>query len=159
MSAGDVLGVAGSSGCSTAPHLHFELRDAANNVVDPFRNGLWAEPPAYNIPLTLMDLVIASGDMTLLRIEDPAPNVTSIPRGSVLGVGVSMAGGGAGDVIRLLIADPTGATVSDNPLTFTTGYRHSFWLWNKQLPPVPGVWTVSFLVNGVLVQRETVIAL
>jgi peptidase M23-like protein len=159
VSAGDVLGVAGSSGCSTAPHLHFELRDAANTVVDPFRNGLWAEPPAYNIPLALMDLVIASGDMTLLRIEDPAPNVTSIPRGSVLGVGVSMAGGGAGDVIRLLIADPTGATFSDNPLTFTTGYRHSFWLWNTQLPPVPGVWTLSFFVNGAPVRSETVIAL
>jgi len=126
--------------------------------VDPFRNGLWAEPPAYNIPLTLMDLVIANGDMTLLRIEDPDPNVTSISRGSVLGVGVSMAGGGAGDVIRLVITAPTGATFSDNPVTFTTAYRHSFWLWNRQLSPTPGVWTVSILVNGVVVQSETVIA-
>jgi len=159
VSAGDVLGVVGSSGCSTAPHLHFELRDASNNVVDPFRNGLWAEPPAYTVPLALMDMVIATGDMTLLRIEDPDPNVTSIPRGSVLGVGVSMGGGVAGDVIRLIITDPAGATFSDNPLTFTTGHRHSYWLWNKQLPPTPGAWTVSFLINGALIRKETVIAL
>jgi len=119
VSVGAVLGVVGSSGCSTAPHLHFELRDAANRVVDPFRNGLWAAPPIYNAVVTLMDLVIASGDMTLQQIKDPAPNVKSIPRGSVLGVGVSMAGGGAGDVIRLVITAPTGATFSDNPLTFT----------------------------------------
>ena len=158
VSVGDVLGVVGSSGCSTAPHLHFELRDAANRVVDPFRDGLWAAPPIYNTPITLMDLVLAAGGMTLQQIKDPAPNVTSIPRGSILGVGVSMAGGVVGDVIRLVITDPTGATVSDNPLPFTTAHRHSFWFWNSQLSPAPGVWTVSIVVNGVLVESETVIA-
>jgi murein DD-endopeptidase MepM/ murein hydrolase activator NlpD len=155
---GEVLGVVGSSGCSTAPHLHFELHDAANRVVDPFRNGLWTAPPIYNTPITLMDLVTSAGDMTLQQIKDPAPNVTSIPRGSVLGVGVSMAGGGAGDLIRLVITDPTGATFSENPVTFATALRHSYWSWNRQLSPTPGVWTVSFFVNGVLVRKETVIA-
>jgi hypothetical protein len=159
VAAGDILGVAGSSGCSTAAHLHFELRDAANNVVDPFRNGLWAAPPAYNPPIALMDLVIAAGGMTLQQIKDPAPNVTSIPRGSILGVGVSMAAGGPGDVIRMVITDPAGATFSDNPLPFTTAHRHSYWFWNRQLPPTPGAWTISFFINGALIQRETVNAL
>ncbi len=158
LSVGAVLGVVGSSGCSTAPHLHFELRDAANRVVDPFRDGLWAAPPIYNTPITLMDLVVAASNMTLQQIKDPASNVTSIPRGSVVGVGVSMAGGGPGDVIRLVITAPTGATFADNPVTFTTAYRHSYWFWNSQLSPAPGVWTVSILVNGVLVQSESVTA-
>jgi hypothetical protein len=69
-----------------------------------------------------------------------------------------MAGGGAGDVIRLVITAPTGATFSDTPLTFTTAYRHSYWHWNSQLSPTAGVWTVSIFVNGVPVQSETVIA-
>ena len=125
VSAGDVLGVAGSSGCSFAPHLHFELRDAASNVVDPFRNGLWAAPPAYNPPITLMDLVIASGNMTVQQIKDPAPNVSAIPRGTIIGVGVSMAGGGAGDVMRLVITAPNGETFSDDPLTLPPAVRHS----------------------------------
>jgi murein DD-endopeptidase MepM/ murein hydrolase activator NlpD len=159
VSVGAALGVVGSSGCSTAPHLHFELRDAANRVVDPFRNGLWTAPPAYNTAITLMDLVIAAGSITQQQIKDPAPNVKSIPRGSVLGVGVSMAGGGSGDVIRLVITAPTGATFSDNPLPFNTAYRHSYWVWNIQLSSTPGVWTVSFFVNGVPVQSETVAAL
>jgi len=158
VSAGAVLGVVGSSGCSTAPHLHFELRDAANRVVDPFRDGLWAAPPIYNTAITLMDLVIAAGNMTVQQIKDPAPNVTSIPGGSVLGVGVSMAGGGAGDVVRMVITAPSGATFSDNPLTLSAAQRHSYWLWNRQLSPTPGVWTVSIFLNGVLVQSETVIA-
>jgi hypothetical protein len=85
VSVGGILGVVGSSGCSTAPHLHFELQDAANRLVDPFRNGLWAAPPIYNTVITLMDLVIAGGDMTLQQIKDPAANVQSIPRGTVLG--------------------------------------------------------------------------
>jgi murein DD-endopeptidase MepM/ murein hydrolase activator NlpD len=158
VSEGEILGVVGSSGCSTAPHLHFELRDAANRVVDPFRNGLWAAPPIYDTLLTLMDLVIAAGDMTLQQIKDPAANVRSIPRGTVLGVGVSMAGGRAGDVIRMVVTAPTGATFSDSPVAFTTVHRHSYWLWNRQLSSTPGVWTVSILVNGVLVQSETVTA-
>jgi hypothetical protein len=157
VAAGAVLGVAGSSGCSTAPHLHFELRDKASRVVDPFRNGLWAAPPAYNPPISLMDVVTAAGGMTLEQIKDPSPNVSSIARGSILGVGVSIAGGGAGDVLRLVIRDPTGASFSDNPVTFPVPNRHSYSLWSKQLPPTPGVWTLSFFVNGVLVHSETVV--
>lgn len=158
VSAGALLGIVGSSGCSTAPHLHFELRNAANRVVDPFQSGLWAAPPIYSTSIALMDLAITAGDMTLAHIKDPAPNVRSISVGAVLGVGVSMAGGGAGDAIRMVITAPTGATFSDNALTFTTAYRHSYWSWNRQLSATPGVWTVSILVNGVLAQSETVTA-
>lgn len=33
---GEYLGVMGSSGASTGPHLHFELYDADNNLIDPY---------------------------------------------------------------------------------------------------------------------------
>ena len=155
VAAGASLGVVGSSGCSTAPHLHFELRDAANRVVDPFLAGLWAGPPVYATPISLMDVVLRAGDITSVdQIKDPAPNVASVPRGTVLGVGVSMAGGRPGDVIRMVITRPSGTTFSDNPLPFAGDYRHTYWYWNRTLSTETGVWTVSIYVNGVLARSD-----
>jgi hypothetical protein len=58
VSTGERLGVVASSGVSTGPHLHFEVRDAANNVVDPFAGpcnptvaaSLWAAQRPYKDP-------------------------------------------------------------------------------------------------------------
>ncbi|KYG81201.1 hypothetical protein AWW67_07535 [Roseivirga seohaensis] len=36
---GEVLGYSGNSGSSTGPHLHFEIRDANQEVLDPLRIG------------------------------------------------------------------------------------------------------------------------
>ncbi|MCY1060604.1 peptidoglycan DD-metalloendopeptidase family protein [Nannocystis sp. SCPEA4] len=55
---GERLGVAASSGVSTGPHLHFEVRDGANNVVDPFVGACnptitetrWVSPRPYHDP-------------------------------------------------------------------------------------------------------------
>src|SRR5690554_2285804 len=61
VSAGEFLGRAGSSGSSDIPHLHFEVRDAQGQVIDPYAgpcNGLnadswWAAQPAYFVPKIL----------------------------------------------------------------------------------------------------------
>ena len=59
---GEYLGVVGSSGASTAPHLHFEVKDPAGNLIDPFfdpanascntlnQKSWWATQPAYYDP-------------------------------------------------------------------------------------------------------------
>jgi hypothetical protein len=56
VAAGEYLGLVGSSGNSTGPHLHFELHDEAWNRIDPYAGSCnattatswWQAQPAYN---------------------------------------------------------------------------------------------------------------
>jgi len=58
VSQGEYLGVIASSGCSTGPHLHFEVYDAGGNLIDPYSGpcnsmntvSWWANQPAYREP-------------------------------------------------------------------------------------------------------------
>lgn len=58
VAAGEFLGIAGSSGSSNIPHLHFEVRDVNNNVIDPYQgpcnsmntDSWWQVQEAYAVP-------------------------------------------------------------------------------------------------------------
>ncbi len=53
---GEYLGVVGSSGNSTGPHLHFEVYDSNNKLIDPFNGNCnniatwWQDQPDYRDP-------------------------------------------------------------------------------------------------------------
>ncbi|MBT0607777.1 T9SS type A sorting domain-containing protein [Aequorivita echinoideorum] len=58
VAAGEFLGIAGSSGSSVVPHLHFEIYDASGNLIDPYQgpcntmnsDSWWAAQPDYFVP-------------------------------------------------------------------------------------------------------------
>ena len=100
--AGDPLGIIGSSGPSTDPHLHFGVCDDTGRVVEPFECGLWYAPPAYDAPLGLLDYCVLSPDVDFNSVrKDPPDNLTTVPTGSCIRFAVLVAGTKEGQVLRL----------------------------------------------------------
>jgi murein DD-endopeptidase MepM/ murein hydrolase activator NlpD/ribosomal protein L27 len=153
VNAGTVLGVVGSSGCSTAPHLHLETKDQNGATVEPFALGMWLNPPVYNTPIGFMDATLYASAITNANmIKDPPPNATIVAPGGTLGTGLSMGGGRAGDAINLRITKG-GSIVSQNTITFAQVYRHSYWWWNYTFATnASGAHQLQVRVNGALVR-------
>ncbi|MFK8029819.1 MAG: peptidoglycan DD-metalloendopeptidase family protein [Gammaproteobacteria bacterium] len=149
--AGTVLGVVGSSGCSTAPHLHLETLDENGVVVEPFADGMWVSPPVYDTLIDFMDATLYDTPINNVdMIKDPAANVTSVAAGSTFGIGLSMGGGEVGDDVNMRILK-AGAVVTQNTIDWPGVLRHSFWWWNYTFASdAVGAHTLEIRVNGVL---------
>jgi len=153
VAAGEPLGEVGSSGCSTAPHLHFEVRGPDGAVFDPFRPNLWTDPPPYENALTVMDLVVQVepiGDEDALK--DPPPNAEQISPHQTLGIGLSLAGGSPGDQIELLLE---GAVQPEIVAVLPGEPPHSYLFWNLPPPRHHGTRRITVRARGeVLASHE-----
>ena len=154
---GDVLGVVGSSGCSTAPHLHLETLDTELEFVDPFVAGLWQDPPAYDTALGLMDASIRMGPIsTTAQIKDPPPNESAVDPGSVLGVGLSVGGGSPGETLLVRLLNNSGV-IAQGTSTLTGPSPHSYWYWNFDIPAsASGPHQLQVFANGLLARVDSV---
>jgi murein DD-endopeptidase MepM/ murein hydrolase activator NlpD len=151
VAAGQVIGVAGSSGCSTQPHLHLEVQNCSDIAVESFDLGMWASPPAYNPASDVMDVMLRKGGFSSAnQIKDPVANPALFQPGETLGIGLSMAGRGGDDVDLTLIA-PDGTTDSWSwAIGGAARYSHRYPYWNKTVGTTPGTWTLRVFVNGSL---------
>ena len=142
------LGVVGSSGDSRRPHLHFEVRSANGQVLDPFREGMWMDPPPYNPPLTVMDFSVhAGGVKSLQKLKDPPPNTDSVGVREILGIGVFLAGGTSGDSVRILLHDELGS-LRGNLIVAHVQWGQTLGGWNTTVLGDPGIWEIAIEVNG-----------
>ncbi|MCA9561641.1 MAG: peptidoglycan DD-metalloendopeptidase family protein, partial [Myxococcales bacterium] len=148
---GDILGLVGSSGCSTTAHLHFEVRDCADAVVSPFHAEMWDLAPVYDPPLTLMDANVQRGSIRDVNdVKDPPPDIDRAFIGDVIGVGLSTAGGDAGNTVGVRVLRPDGAEHFARSAALNGPQRHGFYFWNAVIDGPGGRWTVEVRINGVV---------
>ncbi len=93
---GQSLGIIGSSGCSTNPHLHFEVHNCDNEWVEPAKLGMWYVAPSSQEVSGVMDVMLRASTSTnagisVADLKDPKPNPTTLQKNGVLLVGFTAA--------------------------------------------------------------------
>jgi murein DD-endopeptidase MepM/ murein hydrolase activator NlpD len=152
VSAGQTLGVVGSSGCTSGPHLHLEARTPppGNAIIDPFKLGLWAQPLPYGMPLSIIDVALVNGFVQDSHFSDPPPNATTFHREEPIGT-IAWAGGGmAGDVLTIRVINPSGGVYDSVPIEYTGTAGQGIWAWHFCDATELGPWKAEFLTNGVV---------
>jgi murein DD-endopeptidase MepM/ murein hydrolase activator NlpD len=158
VAAGTRLAIAGSSGCSTQPHVHFEVQNCSGTPIETLlQPGMWSSPPVYDPPSDILDVMLRAGAApTVAQIKDPAPNPTLITPNSTLGIGLSAAVRG-GDVINVTLVPPSGASSSQSfTVSGVARFGHWYPAWSFTIGSTVGTWTIQVRVNNVLKTTRTI---
>ncbi|MFQ5752838.1 MAG: M23 family metallopeptidase, partial [bacterium] len=170
--AGQVLGLAGSSGNSTGAHLHFEIAEDIGNVYtprDPWHGtfntlpSLWIEQEPYvgTAPLRIYDMGVfteaaAGGDINAFPIEVFKDKLTQPKMMGAnepfVAVWLQMQGQ-VGDPYTLEILRPDNTVYSSvsSSLPFKFQYGWNYWFWSfagNVSPSDYGIWTARIIING-----------
>lgn len=131
---GEYLGIVGSSGNSTGPHLHFEVYDNNNNLIDPFSGSCnnitswWKEQPDYTEPQ--INAVLTHSDVPNLSTcpEDETTNIQNkfLPNSDIYMIAYFK------DQLENTLAyyrvfDPNNILIANWSESFTTNSTHSYW--------------------------------
>jgi murein DD-endopeptidase MepM/ murein hydrolase activator NlpD len=164
---GEVLGTVGSSGNSSGPHLHFELYDAADQLVDPYAGSCnaisswWANQRPYDD--SAINKVATHSSAPQLMQCDPA--ITNLNDGFARGDRVIFAAYYRDQLIgqqgTYRVYRPNGSVAfgwshsSSDPY-----YAASYWIWYIDLLPTAplGTWRFEVDYEGELYVHEFTVA-
>ncbi|HUR57516.1 MAG TPA: peptidoglycan DD-metalloendopeptidase family protein, partial [Opitutaceae bacterium] len=158
VAAGEYLGVVGSSGSSTGPHLHLELYDATNALVDPWLGACntlskqitWAQQRPYR-DSAVNALTVGTAPPVLPSCPAPESSFAAdyITPGTTVYFAAYLRDQVAGSPASMRILRPDG-TVYTGPTAFGDGtYDGSYWYrFYSNFPSVPGTWTFEVTMGG-----------
>jgi len=156
---GEYLGAAGSSGSSSIPHLHFEVYDAADNLIDPYAgpcNSLntdswWASQPDYHVPTInrIRTLNSQNFDDACPTVENTYEALNFDP-GDELVVRVFYRDIQLNSQTHFTITDPNDEVMFDwtfdSPWDFATAWAH--WVYNVDNTWPEGVYNITAEFGG-----------
>ena len=163
--AGEYIGIVGSSGASSAPHLHFEilsgitistLNDAYSGPCNTLNaNSWWAVQKPYTEPA-----IIQASVHPVLAIL-PACPTTETPNGDSCFTGgasakfyIFMRNETIGLLQSMRIVNPNGTTYSSWTHTSTSNYLASYRIFTQTLPTTTGTYTFEAIYNGIICAKS-----
>ncbi len=168
VSLGEFLGVVGSSGSSTAPHLHFEVWSTSSSATlkDPWAgtcNSLggatwwvaqkpYTEPAVIKAQVNSLPAILPGCDTTETPNED-----SCFTAGATAKFYFFLRNETPGDTVRERIINPGGSTFASWTHNSTTSYLASYWYWNKVLPATTGIYTYETIYNGITCSKNFVV--
>jgi len=155
---GDFLGYIGSSGCSFAPHLHFQVYDANDNLIDPYSGNCnnmntqswWADQENYYE--SGINAILTHNVEPVLGCQGTeATNFSNIfyPAETVY-IGFYYRDQLAGVPSTLHILRPDNTVFDTINLSSPMDYVWSYWWYDYVLPNTGpfGTWTVEAIFQG-----------
>jgi murein DD-endopeptidase MepM/ murein hydrolase activator NlpD len=164
VAAGTPLAVVGSAGCSTEPHLHFQVNDVCGHAFETLLvDKMWSSPPVYDPPSDIMDAVVLPGHAPSgPEVIDPVPNQDGVAPHATIGVSITAALRG-GDVASLRLLSPSSATTGpfDRPFNSNAKFQHVFGgpgglAWSFDSGDIFGTWSMEFSLNGTVRMTRTI---
>lgn len=166
VTAGEYLGIVGSSGSSTGPHLHFETHDGAGNVLEPFEGAcnqepsLWASQKPYFEPTinAVMTHSAAPVFPACPQLEQINQKDTFLTGESLITAAYFHDQQGNSPVEYKITSPDTTENITwmhASPVYYTASY----WYWSYLVPSTwqRGVWTFSATYEGQTVSHDFVI--